>query len=28
VIATHDVNVAGAADRATHIVDGLVANGD
>ncbi len=28
VIATHDVNVAGAADRAIHIVDGLVANGD
>ena len=28
VIATHDVNVAGAADRAIHIVDGLVASGD
>ena len=26
VIATHDTNVAGAADRAIHIVDGLVAN--
>ncbi len=26
VIATHDVNVAGAADRAIHIVDGLVAD--
>ncbi len=28
VIATHDVNVAGAADRAIHIVDGLVASGE
>ncbi|MGO8950506.1 MAG: ABC transporter ATP-binding protein [Ktedonobacterales bacterium] len=28
VIATHDVSVAGAADRSVHIIDGLVANGD
>jgi putative ABC transport system ATP-binding protein len=28
VIATHDTSVAGAADRAIHIVDGLVADGE
>jgi putative ABC transport system ATP-binding protein len=28
VIATHDPNVASAADRAIHIVDGMVANGE
>ena len=28
VIATHDANVAAAADRSIHIVDGLVANGE
>jgi putative ABC transport system ATP-binding protein len=28
VIATHDPNVASAADRSIHIVDGLVANGE
>src|SRR5262249_1599008 len=27
VIATHDPDVAGAADRAVHIVDGLIADG-
>ena len=27
VIATHDPSVAGAADRAVHIIDGLIANG-
>ena len=27
IIATHDLTVAGAADRAIHIVDGLVAQG-
>jgi putative ABC transport system ATP-binding protein len=28
VIATHDATVAGAADRAIHLIDGLVADGD
>jgi putative ABC transport system ATP-binding protein len=28
VIATHDTTVAGAADRAIHIIDGLVASGE